>query len=61
MREQDGPLVANPFMEIDWALGGLGLEIWCGIVDAQGHDCSFNDWHGGINIVPRRHYQSNMF
>jgi hypothetical protein len=28
MREQDGPFVANPLMEVDEAQGGLSLEIW---------------------------------
>lgn len=27
MGEKDGPLVANPFMEIDGARRGLGLEV----------------------------------
>jgi hypothetical protein len=28
MREQDGPFVANPLMEVDEAQGGLSVEIW---------------------------------
>ena len=38
MREKDRPLVADPFVEMDRALRGLGFEIGGGVVDAQGHD-----------------------
>ena len=27
--EQDNPLVANKLVEVDWALGGFGLEVGC--------------------------------
>lgn len=27
VREEDDPVVADEFVEVDWALGGLGLEI----------------------------------
>jgi hypothetical protein len=35
MREQDGPFVADPFMEADAALGGVGLEVWCLAANAE--------------------------
>ncbi len=40
MREQDGPAVADPFVETDGALGGFGSEIGGSVVDAYGHDGS---------------------
>jgi hypothetical protein len=35
MREQNGPAIANPFMEVDRSLGSFGGEIRCFIVYAQ--------------------------
>jgi hypothetical protein len=35
MREQYGPFVANPFMEVDEAQGRLSLEIWGGRSQAE--------------------------
>jgi hypothetical protein len=35
MREQDSPAVADPFVELDGALGRLSSEIGCKIVDAE--------------------------
>jgi hypothetical protein len=35
MREQDGPAVADPFVEIDRALRSFGGKIGCFVVDAQ--------------------------
>ena len=29
VREQDNPLIANEFMEVDGTVGGLRLEVWC--------------------------------
>ncbi len=29
VREQDNPLVTDELVEVDWALGGLGLEVGC--------------------------------
>jgi hypothetical protein len=26
--EENNPVVANELMKIDWAIGGLGLEVW---------------------------------
>ncbi len=34
VRKQDGPAVADPFVEIDRALGGFGREIRRFVVDA---------------------------
>jgi hypothetical protein len=28
--EEDDPVVANEFVEVDWALSGLSLEVWRG-------------------------------
>ena len=35
MGEQYRPFVADPFMEIDISLGGLGLEIGCDATKSQ--------------------------
>jgi hypothetical protein len=35
MREQDGPAIADPFVEVDCALGSFGCEIGSFIVYAQ--------------------------
>ena len=29
MREEDGPVVADEFVEVDVAVGGVGIEVWC--------------------------------
>lgn len=34
--EQDNPLVANELVEVDWALGGFGLEVGCKGSQAEG-------------------------
>jgi hypothetical protein len=44
MREQDGPLIADPLVKVDRAFGGLGLEIGGGIADTQSHDCLLQVW-----------------
>jgi hypothetical protein len=33
--EEDGPVVADPLVEVDGAVGGCGGEVWCFVVDAQ--------------------------
>ena len=33
VREQHRPGVADPVVELDRALGGVGLEVGCGVVD----------------------------
>ena len=40
VREQDGPAIADPVVEGDGALGGLGGEVGHFAVDAQGHGVS---------------------
>ncbi len=35
--ENKTPRIAEPFVEIDPAFGGVGVEIGRGIADAQGH------------------------
>ena len=35
VRTEDGPAVADPLMEVDGALGGLGGEVWCGAIDSE--------------------------
>jgi hypothetical protein len=35
MREEDHPLVADELVEVDWALGGLGLEVWGGAAQTE--------------------------
>ena len=35
VREQDRPRVADPVVELDAALGGVGLEIGCDVADAK--------------------------
>lgn len=35
MGEENGPLIANPFMEINWACGGFGLEVGCSGPEAE--------------------------
>ena len=42
MREQDGPTVADPFMEPDAALGGFGLEV--GRLAANAEQGSLHRW-----------------
>ena len=37
MAEQDRPAVADPLVEPDRSLGGVGLEVGRGVVDAQAH------------------------
>ncbi|MNL53853.1 hypothetical protein D3C87_1771340 [compost metagenome] len=38
MREQDGPGIADPVMELDRAFRGFRLEIRCDVVDCKCHD-----------------------
>jgi hypothetical protein len=38
MREQHGPFVADPVVEMDVAFGGVGFKVGGGIADAQGHE-----------------------
>ena len=33
VREQHGPIIAEPFMEVDFALGGFGFEIRGGVAN----------------------------
>ena len=40
MREQDRPTIADPLMETDVPLCGLGREVWSLGVDPQRHDTS---------------------
>ena len=35
--EQHAPAVAEPLVEVDRALGGLGGEVGCGVAEANGH------------------------
>lgn len=35
MREQDSPAVLDPLMPVHGAHGGLGLEVWHDIAEAQ--------------------------
>src|SRR5690606_24134490 len=35
--EEDGPAIADPFMEMDRAMCRLGGEIRCGVIDAKAH------------------------
>src|SRR5690606_267366 len=37
MRKQDGPAIADPFVEPDRAVGRLGREIWSNVIDAKAH------------------------
>ena len=37
VREEDGPAVADPLVEVDGAVGGFGGEVGGGVVDAEGH------------------------
>ena len=37
--EQHGPAVADPVVEVDPALGGVGLEVRCVVADGQRHGC----------------------
>src|SRR5215469_13852062 len=37
MREEDGPTVADPFVELDGTLGSVSGKVGCKIVDAQTH------------------------
>jgi hypothetical protein len=41
MREQDGPRVADPFVEVQPPLGGLSLEVGRDIAKLKRHDSSF--------------------
>ena len=50
VREQDGPAVADPVVEVDRALRGLGGEVGGGVVDAQGHG-ALQGWVGVEVIV----------
>ncbi|MCY1183024.1 hypothetical protein D9M73_236120 [compost metagenome] len=48
VRKQDGPVVANPFVEIQRALGAFGSEIRCFVANADCHVRSpFNDGQDG--------------
>ena len=46
MREQDRPAVADPLVELDRALGGLGREVRRSGVDAKRHDETPSGWMG---------------
>ena len=35
MREEDDPFVADEFVEVDGAGGGVGLEVWGGGAEAE--------------------------
>jgi hypothetical protein len=35
MREEDNPLVTDELVEVDWAVGGLGLEVGCDGTQAE--------------------------
>jgi hypothetical protein len=38
VREENSPIVPNPLVEADWALGRFRCEIWSDVVDAKSHD-----------------------
>src|SRR4029079_3519642 len=46
MRAQDGPAVADPFVQADGALGGLRGEIRCVASDSQCHGLPPGVWTG---------------
>jgi hypothetical protein len=37
MRHEHAPAIAKPFVEVDFAFGRIGVEIWCGIAQSQTH------------------------
>ena len=39
MGKEDGPTIADPFVELDIALCGLRGKIGCFIINAQAHGC----------------------
>ena len=39
MREENNPVVANEFMEIDGTGGSLSFEVWCNASKSQAGSC----------------------
>jgi hypothetical protein len=35
VREEDNPVVTDELMEVDWAVGGVGLEVWGNGAEAE--------------------------